>query len=258
MQQKYSDARSAAKKVQNINLSKQSLQKLSQSLRLAIEGLQLPSALNTEWGDYYTDTNYTEVAAKAKHSFLENIAKQYASRDSMALDMGANEGVYSRFLAKHFGHVLAADIDYLAIEKMYASLKQENNSLVTPLVVDLGNPPPGIGFAHAERLPFAKRCQVKYLSALALIHHLVFTAGIPFFMVADYFASLLKKDGICILEFVPMDDSQVQRLLAARKDSINFDYDIKTCQDAFANQFKLIEEHPIPESLRTILVFQKI
>ncbi len=256
MQQKYSDARTATRKVQNINLSIEKIKKLSLSLRMAIETLTLPKALQTEWGEYYTDTNYSENAAFDKKTYLEKIAVQY-SRHGLAIDMGANEGVYSRFLTKYYSHVLAADIDYLAIEKMYKSLKVENNIKVNPLVLDLNNPSPGIGFGNDERSPFAARFQGVYVSALALIHHLVFTAGIPLYKIANYFAQLVEKEGVFVLEFVPTEDSQVQRLLAARSLENILPYSLDLCLDAFQKDFTLLERHDVTESLRTLLVFQK-
>jgi hypothetical protein len=255
MQAKYADARSAASKLKNLKMSDDSVKSLSQSLRMAVEGLNLPAGLKTEWGDYYTDTNYSEVAANDKREYLENVARVHA-RGGVAVDLGANRGVFSRFLAQWYDYVVAADVDYVAVERLYRELKSEEVGNVFPMVLDLGNPSPGIGWGHTERLPFADRCNASYLSALALIHHLVFTAGIPVFKIEEYFFSILNEGGICVLEFVPREDSQVQRLLAAREGVFD-DYSLEVCVGVFSRRFDILDVHSVADSCRSIIVMQK-
>lgn len=254
MQAKHSDARKSSSKVKSLRISKQSVINLCQALYNSIEQTKLPQ-VKTEWGDYYQDTNYTEEAEAEKKALLNNIASQHPG--SLAVDLGANTGVYSKILSNHYSYVIAADIDALAVEKHYQLLKKENNQKILPLVFDLGNPSPGIGWGNEERDTFQSRCQADCISALALIHHLVMTAGIPFSLVAEYFASLLKPGGILIFEFVPKEDSQVQRLLAAREDIFD-DYTESTCLSAFSKYFEITERFGISESLRSIHVFKKI
>ncbi len=256
MQAKYGDARKAKSKVQSVSLKDDALLKLSQSLRYAINSLEMPHDLQTEWGDYYNDTNYTERGAQDKREYLEKIASENAEKE-LAVDLGANQGVYSRFLSEYYNNVLAVDIDYLAVEKFYRALKKEAYSNILPLVFDLGNPSPNIGWANKERMTFAERCKASYVSALALVHHLVFTAGIPLFSIAEYFSTIVKKNGILAFEFVPLEDSQVQRLLAVRENPFP-DYDLSTCKNAFSEYFEVVEEHQVTDSKRTIVIFRKI
>ena len=255
MQAKYGDAREAATKIKSIKIDEDGLKKLSQSLRYAIESLELPHHLSTEWGDYYTDTNYTSKGANHKMQLLETIAKNNQYKD-LAIDIGANQGVYSKFLAKEYKNVMAIDIDYLAIEKLYLQLKKENNTSITPLVFDLGNPTPAIGWANKERMNLTERIKASYLSALALVHHLYFTAGIPLDKMAEYFSGLLVTGGILAFEFVPLEDSQVKRLLAAKEDTYP-DYNLENCLQCFGNYFEIMEKHAIEESVRTLIVLKK-
>lgn len=255
LQEKYGDARKAKQKIDEINLKNESIQKLSASLRYAINSLSLPSAIKTEWGDYYNDTNYTETAQKAKMDILEKIASENPHK-ALAVDLGANQGNYSQFLSRYYDTVLALDIDYIAVEKFYQRLVKDNNSKIIPLVFDLGNPSPNIGWANTERMTFSQRCKASYVSALALVHHLVFTAGIPLHKIAEYFSSLLMKDGILVFEFVPLEDSQVKRLLAARENMWE-DYNSSSLKEYFAEYFSLEAEFSIPESARTIYVYKR-
>lgn len=256
MQAKYADARHAAKKLRSLSVSEKVVPNLSKSLRLAVESLTLPRALRTEWGDYYTDTNYSPQAAEDKKTYLIKIMETYSGPRRLAVDLGANTSVYSEFLTETFRQVLAVDCDYLAIEKLYHHLRANKKKNILPLVLDLCNPSPGIGWGNSERLSFRDRCQADYLSALAVIHHLVFTGGIPLPKIAETFASFLCEGGLHVLEFVPLHDSQVQRLLAARDDNFP-EYTLDSCLAAFQTHFKLLDRHPIADSQRILLVFQK-
>ncbi len=51
--------------------------------------------------------------------------------------------------------------------------------------------------------------------ALALIHHLAISNNVPLDRLAQFFARAGRH---LIIEFVPKNDSQVQRLLATRED----------------------------------------
>jgi len=253
MQQRHADARLAADKIKHITLDENTVPKLCDSLRMAIEAMQLPK-LSTQWGDYYNDTNYSRAGADEKARLVRQAAQ---GGGALALDLGANTGIYSRILAEHFATVVASDLDYLAVEKMYAALKQEKNSAILPLVLDLSNPSSGVGWASEERESFQGRCKVDLLSALALIHHLVQGAGIPLEKVAPYFASLLRQGGTLILEFVPWEDSQVQRLMAARH-NVFPNYTLEGCIAAFQEaSFTLREQSSLADSLRTLLIFTR-
>jgi hypothetical protein len=123
-------------------------------------------------------------------------------------------------------------------------------------VLDLSNPSPGIGVNYAERLNFTSRCQADCLTALALVHHLTITAGVPIPVQADFFADLLQENGLLILEFVPKNDSQVKRLLSLRKDIFE-DYELESYIKAFENRFNCIEKKKIGDSERTLAAFRK-
>lgn len=254
MEARHADARKAADKARAVTMSVKSLQNFTQSLRSCILSLR-PAACTTEWGDYYTDTNYTEAAQKHKSQLVDSLARQYSG--ALAVDMGANTGLYSRMLSPHFATVVAADIDPLAVERHYRILRDDTSlNNVLPMVLDLGNPSPALGWACAEREAFAPRMQASFVTALALIHHLVITAGIPLRLVAAYFADMVQAGGHVCMEFVPKEDSQVQRLLAARPDIFD-DYTLKGFIQAFEERFTVVAQHPIEGSLRTLFDLQR-
>ena len=253
LQDKHSDAREHADAVKKLNVKPGALEKLCQSLRYAVEDLRLPEQ-KTEWGDYYSDTNYSEAAAKNKAEIVETIARE--NTGTQAVDLGANTGEYSRLLAQYFEHVVAADVDFMAVERHYLRLAKERKSNITPMVLDMCNPSPGLGFANEERASFPDRFQANMVTALALIHHLTLGSGIPLTRVAYCFSRLLQQGGTLVLEFVPLEDSQAQRLMAARTNVFD-DYSLEGCLAAFGKFFALKNKFAIVDSYRTILVFKK-
>jgi ribosomal protein L11 methylase PrmA len=166
------------------------------------------------------------------------------------LDMGANTGEFSRIARQHAPMVLAPDMDALAAERHYTTLIANNIDGILPLVIDLSNPSPSLGWHSRERLSFISRCKFHTVLALALIHHLCIGNNAPLGMCAELFASMGKN---LILEFVPKQDSQVQRLLATRED-IFPDYTLDCAIKAFSDYFTCVEIHPVPDSSRTLLL----
>ncbi len=94
-----------------------------------------------------------------------------------------------------------------------SSLKTTGETRVLPLVQDLVNPSPGLGWACAERAPFVERSDADVILALALVHHLAISNNVPLEMIAALFAGLAPT---AIVEFVPKHDPMVQRLLGTR------------------------------------------
>ncbi len=176
LQKQHGDSRKSADAVKKLAVKPDAVEKLCLSLRYAVEDLRLPRQ-KTEWGDYYSDTNYSDAAAGAKAAVVEAAAREHPG--ALALDLGANTGEYSRLSARHFERVVAADIDFMAVERHYLRLKKDGAGNITPLILDLTNPSPGLGFGHEERSSFADRFQADMITALALIHHLTLGAGIP-------------------------------------------------------------------------------
>ena len=86
---------------------------------------------------------------------------------------------------------------------------------ILPLMMDLTNPSPYLGWENDERMSFMKRGPIDLVMALALIHHLAISNNLPFDRIAQFFQKICKS---LIIEFVPKTDSQVQRLLATRED----------------------------------------
>ena len=88
--------------------------------------------------------------------------------------------------------------------------------------------------------------------ALALIHHLAISNNIPLEKLATFLANLCK---FLIIEFVPKNDSQVQKLLLTRED-IFPNYDVKGFEKAFLKFFTIQNKNSISGSHRLIYLMK--
>ena len=251
MRQRYADTRKSAEKAKNEHITIKKMLDIAHSLRDTVNNLEL-SKKTTEWGEYYSDTNYSEEARIHKEKIVTEIASKYPGH--MAIDLGANTGIFSRLLSPYFDIVISPDGDHSAVEIHWTKERVPN---ILPLLIDFSSPSAYIGFGNIERQSFTNRCNANFITVLALCHHLRFTFGIPFKQQIEWFKNLLIDQGILLIEFIPKNDSQVQRLLAARDDifdDYNEDNFLRICEKlnlTIINQFKINESH------RSIYVLKK-
>jgi ribosomal protein L11 methylase PrmA len=231
------------------SLSITALRGMIDSLESAVRKLEWQPK-GTEWGDYYSATNYNDAAFNAKKQLVEEYLD--AAKPQTVWDFGANTGVFSRIASNKGMQTVSFDIDPAAVEKNYRWAKEMNETNILPLLLDLTNPSPAIGWANTERQSVAERGPVNLLMALALIHHLAISNNLPFEKIAEYFSQLT---GSLIIEFVPKSDSQVQRLLATRKDIFNR-YHQQSFEEVFSQYFYIEQSAPIPGSERTLYLMR--
>ncbi len=217
-------------------------------LLAATEGIKNPS-LSTEWGNYYEHTNYDSESFRRKGEILEKICASL--KPKKACDLGANLGEFSRIFAKHAGIVISPDIDPVAVDKNYVLTRKNKEANIYPLIQDLCNPSPAIGWMNRERPSFLERARCDLAAGLAIIHHLCIGNNLPLEFVAEMFWSIAPN---AILEFVPKEDGQVKRLLSVRED-IFPQYDLDHCRTAFEKYYSRCESYPIEGTCRTILYF---
>lgn len=89
--------------------------------------------------------------------------------------------------------------------------------------------------------------------ALALIHHLAISNNLPIRKIANFFSFICKY---LIIEFVPKDDPQVQRLLSKRED-IFADYTRGDFENEFDRYFVIKRTEKIIDSKRILYLMQK-
>ena len=204
----------------------------------------------TEWADYYKDTNYSAVAFQDKKDIVAGLLDRVSPEN--VWDLGGNIGVFSRIPCAKGIPTVCMDIDPAAVEMNYLETVSKKERNILPLVIDLGNPSPGIGWADQERMSLEQRGPADTVLALALVHHLCISNNVPFCMLAGFLRRICRH---LIIEFIPKSDSQVQRLLATRQD-VFADYTEAAFRDEFAPFFAIEESIHIRDSQRMLYLMR--
>jgi hypothetical protein len=231
-------------------MRKEALIGLIDSLRNTVKKLEWKPG-GTEWGDYYEITNYTDAGAKHKADIITKWLDDV--KPEIVWDLGANDGTFSRLASERDIFTVAFDIDPTAVEKNYRQIKAQKEKNLVPLVLDLTNPSPAIGWHNQERDSLVERAPAEMVFALALIHHLAISNNLPLGDIARFFADAGKW---LVIEFVPKSDSQVQKLLQSRKDIFNH-YTLEDFEASFGEYFFIREKVAIMESERFLFLLEK-
>jgi hypothetical protein len=230
-------------------VSKHSLIALIHHLELAITAMKWRPA-GTEWAKYYEDTNYSPEAMNHKKRLVEAYLSE--SKPRTVWDFGANTGLFSRMAMAKDIDTIAFDVDPAAVEKNYRQMRENKETKILPLCLDLTNPSPSIGWANEERLSLVERGPADTVLALALIHHLAISNNVPFSHIAAFLSQVCR---FLIIEFVPKNDSQVQRLLRSRED-IFPDYTQEHFETSFTDHFSILRRDTIVDTQRTLYLME--
>jgi hypothetical protein len=200
----------------------------------------------SEWSDYASDNSYDPADLEAKKAFVSRAAS--LRRWGQVWDLGSNTGTFSRIVAAHSDCTLAMDGDALAIDRLYLALRSENRRDILPLVWNVTDPSPGLGWRSRERLPAPARGRPDLILSLALIHHLVLGGNVPLAEVIDWLADL---GGHLVIEFVSSEDPMSRRLLLNRVDD-HHDYDQSGFEEALGRRFKMLDRLGLQSGTRTL------
>ncbi len=226
--------------------SKRSFLGLIDSLEGAIQSLKWKPK-GTEWADYYEgNLNYLPTSLRHKANLVDEYLDLVKPKN--VWDLGANTGLFSRIASNKGILTVSSDIDPAAIEINYRTVKEKGETKIVPILSDLTNPSPAIGWQNTERDSFLSRGPADTVLALALIHHLAISNNLPLETLAEFFSSLCQS---LIIEFIPKEDSQVQKLLASREDVFP-NYKQEGFEKEFARFFVIKRKENVKNSKRTL------
>ncbi len=214
-------------------------------LRRTVERLSWEPGRST-WSEYQREHSYDDADLQRKAGFVERILA--ARRWPLVWDLGCNTGRYSRLAAKHADYVLALDADHLVVERLYRALDADGPANVLPLLADIANPSPGLGWRGRERLLLGDRGAPALILCLALMHHLVIGRNIPLDDFVDWLAQFGAE---VILEFVGRSDPMVERLLRNRRDQ-EFDYSEASVRAVLERHFSAVSRETLASGTRTL------
>jgi hypothetical protein len=231
-------------------MSKDALVALIESLQGTVRKLEWNPA-GTEWADYYAANNYTDAAFEHKKVLVGDWLSKIEAKT--VWDLGSNTGIFSRVAAETGAYVISSDIDPAAVEVNYRLVKEKKEQNLLPLVLDLTNPSPAIGWNNLERDSFLQRGPVDATLALALVHHLAISNNVPLARVAEFFADCGEW---LIVEFVPKSDSQVQKLLRSRLDIFS-EYTQGGFEKAFGQLYSIQASSAMRDSQRWLYLMRR-
>jgi len=231
-------------------INKNAMFGLADNLESAVRRLKW-SPGGTAWGDYYDTHNYTPAALQQKSQLVADFIQHIQPRQ--VWDFGANTGLFSRLAAAAQIPTLSFDIDPSAVEQNYLQCRLQDEQFILPLLLDLANPSPGLGWHNRERSALIERGPTDAVLALALVHHLAIANNVPLERIADF---LQQCGHWLVIEFVPKHDPQVQRLLVARQDIFS-DYTQQGFEAAFSRYFTIHRTEHLPESERVLYLMEK-
>lgn len=153
------------------------------------------------YATYYADKKedfslekQTDWNAKQKNVY--NILQEF--KPQTVLDIGGNSGWFSRLAATYGAQVIATDIDEQCTEFQFNEA-QHTALPVFPMIYD---------FKNFLQKADTTRFQSDAVFCLALVHHLVFVAGLTLEEIIDTLAKLTKR--VLVLEFVDLQDKTIQ------------------------------------------------
>jgi ribosomal protein L11 methylase PrmA len=211
-----------------------------------VAGLKWKAA-DSHWATYQQTSTYSDAERVRKAAFVR--AALADQQHGLVWDLGCNDGTYSRIAAETSDYVLAVDGDEVTIDSLYRALRAEGNTAILPLVMDLVDQSPGIGWRNTERRAFADRGKPDAVLCLALVHHLAITANLPLPAILDWFHSLGAR---LVIEFVAPDDPMGKVLLSNKPAGLFPDYRAEVFEKLLQERFDIERQEGLPSGTRTL------
>jgi hypothetical protein len=242
-------ARVPVKPIPRRNFSLRSFLGLISSLESAIQNLKWQPP-KTDWSGYYGGSVLGGRYVEHKKQIVAGFIKTVQPRT--VWDLGANTGLFSRLAAENAAGVLSFDGDPACVEMNYLEARRAHETRLLPLLMDLNNPSPALGWDHRERMSWLERPKPDMVLALGLAHHLAIANNLPLDRIADFCTRLGPWLAV---EFVPKDDPNARKLLQAREDIFD-KYSRRDFEQAFGRRFTIQDSRPVQDSARLVYLMR--
>jgi hypothetical protein len=201
----------------------------------------------TAWSSYGKTNPYEDADAAAKDAFVRQAAG--VRRRRLLWDLGCNDGRYTRAAAQESDYTVALDADAAVVEGLYHALREEGAETILPLVGNLADPSPGLGWRGRERRPLSERGIPDLTLCLALVHHLALSANVPVSEFLDWLAEFRTE---LVIEFPTREDPMVRKLLARKGPGANPDYEIDVFERGLAERWRIERREALPSGTRIL------
>jgi hypothetical protein len=201
------------------------------------------------WSDYHSSCSYDDADREAKTALVSRTLAR-TSR-SLVWDLGCNDGRHAELAAQRGAFVLALDNDTAVVDSLYRRLRAESPQSILPLVVDLADPSPSLGWRNLERRSLGERGRPDLVLCLALVHHLAIGRNLPMSEIVDWLCGLEAE---VVIEFPHRNDPMVRKLLDRKRDDAHPDYDRASFEGALQGRFEVQDSLDLPSGVRTLYV----
>lgn len=209
------------------------LQFLFKRLRRSLKRIPLSHTQGqARFSDYMgKDLPYSKEQFLEKEQFVQQALE--LGPFPAVLDLGCNEGHFSRLAAKSGSRVVAVDSEPEVVSRVWEQARAADLNIL-PLVINLANPSPASGWKNKEQQSFLDRARGQFdcVFMLALVHHLLTTEGIPLAEILDLAQELTKS--WLVLEWVsPKDPMFLSLSLGKDFSALSAEHFEKLCQSRF-------------------------
>jgi ribosomal protein L11 methylase PrmA len=250
LQNKYGNNRSSVRtELKSVGFSEELIRRNILGLRKIVEGLEW-RRVKSEWSDYASDNTYTSEDHEKKADFVRKAAE--SKHWKLAWDLGCNVGIFSRIAAKNSDYVVAMDADHLTIERLYHELEKEKSQNILPLVMNLADSSPGLGWRGQERKSMLERGKPDLILCLALIHHMVISANIP---LHEFVRWLSEIGASVVIEFPLKEDAMVRHLLRNKDDQYS-EYTLPEFEKLISKHFHVQAREELSSQTRVLFFLQ--
>ncbi len=232
-------------------MDKRAILKNTSHLKKLVNSLSVSKKQLSLWKDYEENNSYSQNEKSLKHEFIVEAMK--VVRPDTILDLGANAGEYSIICSPYAKNIIAIDSDQEAVDILYDRLKEKGIKNILPLVVDIINPSPNLGWKLKEYPSFFERVKPDTVFCLALVHHIVIGNNVPIEDFVEWLEGLAPN---IIVEFVSKDDPKVKILLRERND-IYPDYNKDFFEHCIEKRANIVKKMTMPSGSRTLYLLKR-
>jgi SAM-dependent methyltransferase len=209
-----------------------------------------PSTKQTSWNTYYSDTIISNGYLEEKERVIRGILNSF--NPGVIVDLGANDGYFSKIASERAQHVIAVDADERVIDRLF---QQQSNviSNIDVMVASASNPTPSLGVLLRERGSLFERVKGDVALALALIHHMVITDQLNMDLAAE---SLAQFGNTLIIEF-PLPGDEKVKLISRHIKDLSLVYSPERFKTSFEKLFTIENETILQTAPRIIYTLKR-
>lgn len=216
-----------------------------------VENLKSKIRPASYWTGYASENSYTDVMRERKLRFVRDWAMREAP--GTILDIGGNTGDFSRAAIQGGASrsvILDSDLD--SVERAFSAARSEGSAIL-PLVVNLLDPTPNMGWKQKERKGISSRAKTDGVIALAVLHHMVIGGNLPLEEAVEWLMAVAPSG---VIEFVPKTDPMVEGLLSMRED-VCHDYNEESFRRVVNARGVIADEYVFEENGRHLVAYSR-